>query len=97
MKTFQEVQQMTEREVNAWWFEVFAALPLATEEEVRDGRLEFVHTAAPIVAQLPSARRYTKNMENVIGYQGDNYEQFIVLSAEDEARVGTLRRAWERS
>lgn len=97
MKTFQEAQAMTDREMNAWWFEVWAALPVVSDEEIRDGCLEAVYVVAPIIAQLPSARRYTKNMENVIGWQGNNYQEFVVLSVEDARRVGALRRAWERT
>ena len=96
IKSFQDVQAMTERERSAFDFGIWSALPVATAAEYEAGSLEQVSFIAPIADELPSARRYTKNMENAIGWRGENYKQFVILSKEDEARAARLHREWER-
>lgn len=88
--------ELSENETHAFRAQVWSRLPVATAEDVKFGRQELLHTVAPIIDQLPSAKRHEQDTTNTAGWRGGNTISVVVLSAEDQARVAGLLRAWQR-
>lgn len=89
--------QFNDHELAAFNAKVWQNLPQATAEEVHDGRCELLHQVAMIADELPSARRHNLDTTQTPGWQGANAIGVVVMSAEDQARVSALVRAWRKA
>jgi hypothetical protein len=90
------MSEMSENDVLVFRAQVWQRLPIASPEDVRSGSVEFLHTVAPIIDSLPSARRHEMSTQDTVGWQGGKTVSTVVLSREDAARVPSLLRAWQQ-
>lgn len=88
--------ELSENDIRVFRAQVWNRLPVATAEDVRYGRQELLHTVAPVIDSLPSAKRHEQDTTNTAGWQGGNSISVVILSADDQARVAGLLRAWQR-
>lgn len=95
--THSEYSELGENDVQAFRAKAWNMLPWATADDLENGRSELLSTVAPIIDELPSAKRYEQSTENAIGWRGGNTVSTVVLSIGDEQRVGSLLRAWRKT
>lgn len=92
--SYKEYAEQSENDRLVFQATVWQRLTVATPEDVRYGRMEYLHTVAPIVAHLSSARRHEQSTRDTPGWRGGETISVVVISAEDQARVPALLRAW---
>lgn len=92
--TVTQVNAMTDHEVAAYQAKAWSMLPEATADEARYGKSELFSQVAFILDRLPSAKRAQLSTQDTPGWRGANAIAIVVLSDEDAAAVGQLRREW---
>lgn len=95
--THEAYVELNDHELAAFSAKAWQTLAQATAEEVHFGQTELLNQVAPIVDELPSARRHNLDTTSSPGWQGGSTISVIVMSAEDQARVPALLRAWRQA
>jgi hypothetical protein len=95
--THAEYAKFDDCELAAFQAKVWQSLTPATAVEARYGQHEILREVAMIVDKLPSARRHDLDTSNSPNWQGHSTIAVVVMSADDQARVPALVRAWRKA